>query len=405
MAAGAGRSRPSRVATPTSPVAWWAVSERHASTLPLYVGGFLGPFGGAIIAVLIPQLREAFDASTGAVAAAIPAYLVPFALVMLVSGTIGERLGRARVVRAGYVAYAAASLAAALSPGIGAFLALRAAQGSANAFLTPLLLAGLAEVVPRERLGRSVGTFAAIQTAAVALSPLCGGLLGAVDWRLAFLAPAGVAALLAVVPPEDRPRDEEREPPRFRALLTRRVGLLSGSAFAAYAGITGLTFLVALRAADDLGLASVERGLLLAGFGVAGMLLGRAAGGVADRVGRVPVVIAGALACAGLVALLGAASSPGGVAALWALAGAGSAFVWAGLNSLIVEAVPSNRAGATSVVSAFKFAGQAAAPLMWLPLYHVQPELGFAAAAFMAALTGLFVLPLRRAPRLAGVAR
>ena len=173
------------------------MSERRASTLPLYVGGFLGPFGGGVIAVLIPQLRDAFDASTGAVAAAVPAYLVPFAVLSLASGTIGERLGRARVVRAGYVAYAVASLAAALSPGIGVFLALRAAQGAANAFLSPLLLAGLADVTPPERLGRSVGTFAAVQTAAVAVSPLCGGLLGAADWRLAFLAPAGVAVALA----------------------------------------------------------------------------------------------------------------------------------------------------------------------------------------------------------------
>ena len=143
---------------------------RAPETLPLYVGGFLGPFGGAVLAVLVPQLRDAFGASTAAVAAAVPAYLVPFAALQLLSGTIGERLGRRRVVRAGYVAYAAASVGAALAPGIGVFLACRAAQGMANAFLTPLVLAGLAEAVPPERIGRSVGTFAAVQTAAVALS-------------------------------------------------------------------------------------------------------------------------------------------------------------------------------------------------------------------------------------------
>jgi hypothetical protein len=39
-------------------------------TFPLYVAGFLGPFGGGVIAVLIPQLRDTFDATTGEVAAA-----------------------------------------------------------------------------------------------------------------------------------------------------------------------------------------------------------------------------------------------------------------------------------------------------------------------------------------------
>ena len=87
----------------------------------------MGPFGGGLLAVLIPQLRDAFHASTGAVAAGIPAYIVPFALLQLVSGTIGERLGRRRVVRTAYVVYAIASVAAALSPTIGVFLALRAA--------------------------------------------------------------------------------------------------------------------------------------------------------------------------------------------------------------------------------------------------------------------------------------
>ena len=77
----------------------------------------MGPFGGGLLAVLIPQLRDAFHASTGAVAAGIPAYIVPFALLQLVSGTIGERLGRRRVVRTAYVIYAIASVAAAvLSP-------------------------------------------------------------------------------------------------------------------------------------------------------------------------------------------------------------------------------------------------------------------------------------------------
>src|SRR4051812_49591319 len=156
---------------------------RARGTLPFYIGGSLGPFGGGVVAVLVPQLRVAFDATTAGVAASIPAYVVPFAALQLVSGTIGERLGRRRVVRASYVIYAIVSVGAALAPSIGSFLAFRALQGSANAFVTPLLLAGLAEITPARRLGQAVGTFAAVQTAAIALSPLFGRLLGAIDWR------------------------------------------------------------------------------------------------------------------------------------------------------------------------------------------------------------------------------
>jgi MFS family permease len=96
-----------------------------------------------------------------------------------------------------------------------------------------------------------------------------------------------------------------------------------------------------------------------------------------------------------LVVLLGLAPSAAALGALWFATGLGSALIWAGINTLAVEAVPGNRAGGTSVVSAFKFAGNAAAPVMWLPLYHVDPRLGFLGAAVVAALTGAFVVPLR----------
>jgi MFS family permease len=361
----------------------------------MYVGGFMGPFGGGLLAVLIPQLRDAFHASTGLVAAGIPAYIVPFALLQLVSGTVGERLGRRRVVRTAYIVYAIVSVAAALSPTIGAFLMLRAAQGSANAFVTPLLLAGLAEITPARRLGEAVGTFAAVQTAAIALSPLCGGLAGAVDWRIAFFLPAAVTVVLAFFPPPDSKRHSSAGPARLRSAFTRRVGVISAAAFATYAGVTGLGFLVALRLSDSFGLGSTMRGLVLATFGAAGMFSGRAGGRAVDRFGRVATVVAGSIVCSLVVAALGVASSAGLTAALWFVAGAGSTVAWAGLNTLAVEAVPENRAGATSVVSALKFAGNAAAPLIWLPLYDADPRLAFVGAAVMAGLAALLIAPLR----------
>jgi MFS family permease len=236
-------------------------------------------------------------------------------------------------------------------------------------------------------------TFAAVQTSAVALAPLGGGALGAVDWRLAFVTQAFVAAGLALMPPDGGEQREER--PGLRTVLTRRVGLLSAASFAGYAGITGVGFLVAVLAADEFGLGSVTRGVLLAGFGIAGIMLGRAAGNAVDRYGRVPVACVGIALCATLVASLGIAPSPVALGALWFVTGLGSTLVWAGINTLAVEAVPGNRAGGTSVISAFRFAGNAAAPVIWLPLYHADPRLGFVGAGVLAALTAAFILPLR----------
>jgi hypothetical protein len=51
------------------------------------------------------------------------------------------------------------------------------------------------------------------------------------------------------------------------------------------------------------------------------------------------------------------------------------------------------------VVSAFRIAGVAAAPLMWLGLYHAAPWHGFAGAGALAALAGALALALRRPRR------
>ena len=98
-------------------------------TFPLYVGGFLGPFGGAMLIALIPNVADGLDASLAQVAAAITAYMVPFALLQLVSGTLAERLGPRRVVRGGYIGFGVAALACAFAPDIWSFLAARAAMG------------------------------------------------------------------------------------------------------------------------------------------------------------------------------------------------------------------------------------------------------------------------------------
>jgi MFS family permease len=73
--------------------------------------------------------------------------------------------------------------------------------------------------------------------------------------------------------------------------------------------------------------------------------------------------------------------------------GCASTFVWAGLNTIAVESFPQNRAGATSAYSAFKFAGVAIAPLVYVPLFEVDTRLPFLVAAGFSALLAVSVVP------------
>jgi MFS family permease len=154
-------------------------------------------------------------------------------------------------------------------------------------------------------------------------------------------------------------------------------------------------YMVSFYARDRLGLGPLERGLVLACFGAAGFVLGRPLGGVVQRIGRVPSVIIGALFSAACVAPLGLSASAWQLAALWTLAGAGSVLLWTGLNTLAVEAVPANRGGATSVFGAFRFAGSALSPYVFLPIYNDTPSHAFMACAAAACV----IVPLAIAVR------
>jgi MFS family permease len=363
-------------------------------TLPLYAGGFLGPFGGAMLIALIPSVRDGLDTSLALVTAAITVYMLPFAALQLVSGTVAERIGARRIVRAGYVAYGAAALLCALAPEIWTFLAGRAMMGAANAFLSPILLAALSEVAAPEVLGRTVGTFAAWQTAGFTLAPALGGALGEVSWRVAF-GVVTIAALALAFPSRTLGgfASAGARHATLGALLNRWVGLLAAKAFLGYLGFTAIGFVLVLVAADEFGLGSGARGLLVAAYGVGGIVLGRFAGSVVDRAGRPLTALAGTLACLVGVLALTTAPSAWSLALVWLGIGCAATFVWAALNTMAVESFPANRAGATSVYSAFKFLGIAIGPLVYVPLFHEDTRAPFLLAAGFSGLLALLVLP------------
>ncbi|HWN27295.1 MAG TPA: MFS transporter [Actinomycetospora sp.] len=343
----------------------------------LYAGGFLGPFGGGITASMLPELGADLGISPSAASASLTAYLLPFALLMLVSGTLGQRWGARRTVRTAYVAYVLFSLLGAVATVGWLFLGARALQGAANAFTTPLLLSSLAAATPPERLGRALGVMGSLQAAGMTSAPLVGGLAAAVDWRGAFVGVALVAALLAAAglpadPPSD-PADRPRLRDAWRPPVPR-LGLVAGLAWAA---LGGLAFLVALRVEDAFTLGAGLRGALLTGFGVAGLLTARLVGVGVDRVGPRVTIRLGAVLGAVLVAAVGLLPSAVAVAAVWALAGAAAQLVLVGVNTLVLRG---GTAGGVSVVQAGRFLGASASPALFLGAYHLSPVAGFGLA-------------------------
>lgn len=359
-----------------SPVKSAPVDKSRVRVAALYAGGFLGPLGGAMTTSVLPEVGGDFGISAGAAAATLTGYLVPFALLMLISGTLGERWGARRTVRIAYAVYVLASALCAVSWSFPVLMGGRAVQGAANAFTTPLLLAAIAAVTPKARLGRALGVFASTQAAGQTSAPLLGGLAAEASWRWAFVGAAVVAGALAVVGlPADLPRDAAR--PRLRSAWRARTLRPAAVGFVAWGCLGGLSFLVALRLGDSFGLSAGQRGLVLTGFGLVGIFTARLTGWSIDRFGARRWAVVGAAVGGVLLVGVGVLPSVVAVGLSWAAAGAFSQAVVVGLNALVLSSDEANRGGSVSVVQSLRFLGGAVSPVAFVPLYHLDPVSAF----------------------------
>lgn len=360
--------------------------RRRRLVAALYLGGMLGPFGTMVVLPIFPELRETFDASSAAIGWSLSAYLFPMAALLLISGTVGERMGRRRCVRTSYAVYFAGTVMAALAPSLAVFLTGRVIMGASSAFVTPLLVAGLGDIVPPDRMGKALGTYLAFQAAGGVLAPMAGGLAGEVNWRFAFAAVALLAALLWTSPPSGEPRPDAEAPP-WRPLLSRRVGLITLASLSAQAGPAGVNYLVSLKIRDVLGQSASRAGLVLVIGSLAVAVASRRGGGLVDRFGPRTVGLSSTVV-AGVVAL-----AMGWIGGIWSLTAAlaissvASALLFVGVFSLASNAVEGNRAGALSVGLSGRFGGLALSPLMWVPVFEIDPAYAFVGAASLSVVT------------------
>lgn len=346
---------------------------------------------------MLPELGASFGVSAGTASLSLSAYLLPFAAVMLVSGTLGERWGRRRTVVTAYAVYVGASVACVLAATLPLFLAARALQGAANAFTTPLLLAALGAAAPPGRLGRALGWFGSLQAAGQTSAPLVGGLAAELDWRLAFGGVAVVAGLLGVAGiPSSGSRSDR--PPALRTAWRPEILRMGTVAALGWGCLAGLNFLVALRLEEEFALGAGARGLVLTGLGVAGLLSARLVGGGVDRVGPRRSVLLGAGLGALVVVGVGLLPAVWMVTAAWALGGVATQLVLVGVNALVLRSSTQNPGGSMSVVQAVRFGGGAVSPVVITPIYVADPLAGFLLPATLLAVVVPAVLPRGRDP-------
>jgi EmrB/QacA subfamily drug resistance transporter len=169
---------------------------------------------GSVVNVGLPAIGRNLAADVSALQWVVNAYLLPLSALLLLGGAAGDRFGRRRLLIAGTVLFALASLGCALAPGLGFLLASRLLQGVAAAMLMPNSLAILGATFSGEAKGRAIGIWAATGAALGAFGPVLGGwFIDLGSWRAIFLLnlPLAAAAILLAwryVPPDAEGSDQ-----------------------------------------------------------------------------------------------------------------------------------------------------------------------------------------------------
>lgn len=165
-----------------------------------------------VVNVALPTLGAELDAPLSGLQWTVNAYTLSLAALILVGGSLGDRLGRRRIFLIGIVWFAVASLLCGLAQDIWQLIAARALQGIGGALLTPGSLALIqASFVPGDR-AKAIGTWSGLAGVSTLVGPLLGGwLIDQASWRWIFLINVPLAAVAYVVAHRHVPesRDEQ----------------------------------------------------------------------------------------------------------------------------------------------------------------------------------------------------
>jgi EmrB/QacA subfamily drug resistance transporter len=185
-----------------------------------------------VLNVALPTLVRDLRATTTELQWIVDAYVLVFAGLLLVAGSVADRIGRKKVFCAGLLAFAAGSTWAAFSGSTGMLIAARASMGIGGAVMMPATLALITSIFtePAERQ-RAIGLWAGTTGLGVALGPIVGGaLLARFWWGSVFLinVPVALAGFACAIPlvPESRDRGARRPDLAGAALSIAGLGLV-----------------------------------------------------------------------------------------------------------------------------------------------------------------------------------
>jgi EmrB/QacA subfamily drug resistance transporter len=171
--------------------------SRWIALYVLCVGMLMIVLDATIVNVALPSIQEDLGFSQSSLAWVVNAYLISFGGLLLLSGRLGDLLGRRSVFLSGLALFTTASMLCGLSQSQGLLVAARFIQGVGGALASAVILGMIVTMFPEPRdQARAIGVYSFVASAGASIGLLLGGLLTqGISWHWIFFVnvPIGVA--------------------------------------------------------------------------------------------------------------------------------------------------------------------------------------------------------------------
>jgi MFS family permease len=147
----------------------------------------VGPLNLNAVLVMLESIANDFGVNHTAVLIAIPAFMIPFAILQLFTGGLSDVKGRVPVIIFGLLIFACGMFIAAISSSIEIFALAGVLGGIGFAFVNPVLIALVTDIIPPSEIPRKMGLVSAVANISSGLGPLIAGQIVAFSWRYFYI--------------------------------------------------------------------------------------------------------------------------------------------------------------------------------------------------------------------------
>jgi EmrB/QacA subfamily drug resistance transporter len=168
----------------------------------LCLGFFMILVDTTIVTVATPAIISDLHADVNSVVWVTSAYLLAYAVPVLITGRLGDRFGPKRLYLIGLTVFTLASLWCGLTTTIEMLIIARIFQGLGASMLTPQTMAVITRIFPADRRGQAMALWGATAGVATLVGPILGGILvDTLGWQWIFFinVPVGVIGFFLAV--------------------------------------------------------------------------------------------------------------------------------------------------------------------------------------------------------------